>query len=56
MKRVIGTLIVRVKLWPVFTLFLLLSPQEAFVDSEDQDQTAQDMQSGPWPTLLTILF
>ena len=29
--------------------------QEAFVDSEDQDQTAQNMQSDLWSTLSTFL-
>ena len=29
----------------MLTLSLLMMKQEAFVDSEDQDQTAQNMQS-----------
>ena len=38
------------------TLSLLLTTQEAFVDSVDQDQTAQDMQSELWSTLSTFSF
>ena len=30
--------------------------QEAFVDSVDQDQTAQNMQSDLWSTLSTFSF
>ena len=35
---------------------LLMTTQEAFVDSVDQDQTAQDVQSDPWSTLSTFSF
>ena len=31
-----------------------MTRQEAFVDSIDQDQTAQNMQSDPWYTLSTF--
>ena len=33
-----------------------MTTQEAFVDSVDQDQTAQNVQSDPWSTLSTFLF
>ena len=33
------------KVYPILTFSLLLTTQEAFVDSVDQDQTAQNVQS-----------
>ena len=33
-----------------------MTMQEAFVDSVDQDQTAQNVQSDHWYTLSTISF
>ena len=39
----------------LLTLSLLLTTQEAFVDSVDQDQTAQNVQSDLWSTLSTFL-
>ena len=38
------------------TLSLLISTQELFVDSVDQDQTAQNMQSDLWSTLYTFFI
>ena len=44
------------KIFKFLTLSLLLTIQEAFVDSADQDQTAQNVQSDLWSTLSTFLF
>ena len=33
-----------------------MTTQEAFLDSVDQDQTAQNVQSDLWSTLSTLLF
>ena len=38
------------------TLSLLMTTQKDFVDSVDQDQTAQNVQSDLWSTLSTFLF
>ena len=38
----------------LLTLSLQMKTLEAFVDSEDQDQTAQNVQTDPWSTLSTF--
>ena len=38
----------------LLTLSLLMTTQEAFVDSVDQDQTEQNVQSNLWSTLSTF--
>ena len=40
----------------LLTISLLMTTQEAFVDSVDQDQTAQNVQSDLWSTLSTFSF
>ena len=40
----------------VFNTFLTDEAQEAFVDSVDQDQTPQNVQSDLWSTQSTLLF
>ena len=43
-------------LWLDLNLSLLLMTQEASVDSADQDQTVQNMQSDLWSKLSTFYF
>ena len=40
----------------LLTLSLLMTTQEDFLDSVDQDQTAQNVQSDLWSTLFTLFF